>query len=179
MTPPQRYHLGAHGPRLRCHSPRKGNTEIDIYTLGKRKSHDRKKRGKEKEKEKQEEELVLEKRKKKTHRKRENGFGREKHSRILQEEGRVEEAPNAHQSVPPRPPWLRYRRCRLRHLPRRRADLQSRRRSFFPLSLSLPLHRFFLSLISLQVMVEGGWEEVTTMALAPFLMSINKLLSST
>lgn len=56
--------------------------------------------------------------------KRENGEATWTNRRILQEEGRVEEASDAQQSAPPRHPWPRHRPRRLWHLSGRRAGLQ-------------------------------------------------------
>lgn len=61
---------------------------------------------------------------------REDGEAAGTNGRVLQEEGRVEEAPHAQQAAPPRHSRPRYRRRRLQHLPRRRSRLQQAIRSF-------------------------------------------------
>nr|POE60599.1 hypothetical protein CFP56_77074 [Quercus suber] len=62
------------------------------------------------------------------------------HGRVLQKEGRVEEAPDADESVPARHSWPRHRPRCLRRLPRRRAGLQKDPRS---LSFSPPPSIYF------------------------------------
>ena len=62
------------------------------------------------------------------------------HGRVLQEEGRVEEAPDADESVPARHSWPRHRPRCLRRLPRWWAGLQKDPRS---LSFSPPASIYF------------------------------------
>lgn len=66
------------------------------------------------------------------------------HRGVLQEEGRVEEAPDAFESAPARHSWPRHRSRGLRRLLGRRAVLQSRHRSsfFFLLFFLLSLNQW-------------------------------------
>ena len=85
-----------------------------------------------------------------------NGEATGTDGRVLQEEGRVEEAPDAYESAPPRHSWPRHRPCRLRHLPRRRAGLQQALCSFFFIPFSPPFSDFLCFSLS-QTLSGDSW----------------------
>ncbi|KAL5854042.1 hypothetical protein ACOSQ3_003824 [Xanthoceras sorbifolium] len=99
----------------------------------------------------------------------------ESRKRIQEEEGRLEEAPDADQQPPQRHSWSRYRSCRFRHLLCRRTSLLqahcSFSFSFSPSSTNCCCCFFFFSLICTHLrwliwkMMHGGRNTVWTLSL--------------